>query len=266
MKKELKFFLKPLLICFLSFHFLSFFRGDSKLDVKLSEEIGWMLIGEIDDRLEEIESLIKKGADVNALSAFKRTYLFDLVRHPTQKNSEIEIIKKTMEILIENDIDIDARDSFEMTALMEAARLGHAHFVDFLIEKKADVDAIDVFRQNAVTIALISAGDLSSKVTKEEGLTVPDYMKVIRSLVSSEINLGVRDGAGWYPIMYAAKKGNLELAKLLSQGKGQFHLHKKNFAGQRAYEIALKKGYKELAEYLMPMDKAPTIRMESLIN
>lgn len=103
-----------------------------------------------------VEFLIARGADVNLLSREKRTplhhtslsscnyysigaYYCDIKKELATKNPALSCAK----ILVENGADVDARDSFGMTALHLAAICGNTDLVKYLVEKNASIDVKD---------------------------------------------------------------------------------------------------------------------------
>ena len=117
--------------------------------------------------IDEIEALLKKGADINSTDESNETILYkaitgenlDLVKFLLEKGADIEIsncegysplirsiIDKNIEVfyfLIENGSDINHCDNHDNSPLLYAMEYGledeNISFFDYLLEKNADI-------------------------------------------------------------------------------------------------------------------------------
>ena len=70
--------------------------------------------------MNDIENLIKQGADVNAKGDFGTTALHIIARHPDGQD--------IARLLIENGADIDAKNDFGISVLLNAKVFGECEF------------------------------------------------------------------------------------------------------------------------------------------
>jgi ankyrin repeat protein len=87
----------------------------------------------VDGDIEQVRSLIAKGADVNAKSGWKNL----LPLHVAARYGHKDI----SEVLIHNGADVDAETRRRVTPLFYAAFYGHKDVAELLIDKGADVNA-----------------------------------------------------------------------------------------------------------------------------
>ncbi|GMT26075.1 hypothetical protein PFISCL1PPCAC_17372 [Pristionchus fissidentatus] len=147
-----------------------------------------------------VRSLIEFGADVNLVDKKQRTALH-LAAVSTNEHNEF-----CVETLIAADADISPRDIYGFTPLHYAASKSSQHVVEKLIRANADTEALDANRRTA----------LHHAVWRAKGCT-----PVIQALCKSNGSLlQRRDAFGFYPIHYAASRGNSSLVQFLFDGMG----------------------------------------------
>ena len=107
--------------------------------------------------IEEVESLIKKGAEVNAVDDYGFTALMHASRHGNTKIAKL---------LINKGADVNVDDIGGWTALMHASYEGNTKIAKLLIDNGADVNA-NVDDVNANVDDVIIYGDTSLRIAVE---------------------------------------------------------------------------------------------------
>lgn len=99
--------------------------------------------------LEEVEELIRKGADVNAKNEEGRTALM----YAAEFNKNPEVIK----VLLTNGADVNAKDKDGETALMSAVAFNkNPEVIQVLLNNGADMNAKDEIGRTALDFALVN--------------------------------------------------------------------------------------------------------------
>jgi len=137
---------------------------------------------------ELVDTLIKKGADVNAKkndgdAPLHRAYICN-----------VDVIR----LLIEKDADVNASGRFGWRPIHMASRHGSIENVRFLIEKGADVKARD------------NAGDTSLHSASRSGNVV-----IVRFLIEEGLDVNVRDNEGKTSLHSASQSGNVVMVRFL---------------------------------------------------
>tara|TARA_R100001530_G_scaffold135802_2_gene113987 strand:+ start:1174 stop:1629 length:456 start_codon:yes stop_codon:yes gene_type:complete len=102
--------------------------------------------------IDEVESLIENGADVNAVDEyFSSTALMHVSRHGNVKIANL---------LINKGADVNVYDGGGWTALMHASRHGNVKIANLLIKKGADVNA----NVGDVNVGDVNVGDVNANV------------------------------------------------------------------------------------------------------
>ena len=142
--------------------------------------------------------------------------------------------KEQIEWLIVEGANLNARDHQGNTALMNAAIKGHSEIVELLITNGADVDAID----NAGNTALIDASKYDRESTSE----------VLASLIDHGAEVNIRNKYGETALMNAARWGHKEnVAFLIGEGAD---INAKTKSGETAMEFAEYSHHKDVVELL----------------
>lgn len=128
-----------MLITILLFSFIPFLYSQGKNDSLLSA------IEKNDTTL--IDYCIKKGADVNFITQQRWVNISPLIT--AINNNHIEAAK----MLLQNNADINWKDTFNSTALMYAASIGNIKMVQLLIDNGADLEHKDKQGNNAISAA-----------------------------------------------------------------------------------------------------------------
>jgi hypothetical protein len=142
--------------------------------------------------------------------------------------------KEQVEWLIVEGANLNARDNQGNTALMNAAIKGHSEIVELLIANGADVHAKD----NAGNTALIDASKYARESTPE----------VLALLIDNGAEVNEKNKFGETALMNAARWGHqLNAAFLIGEGAD---INVKTLSGETALEFATYSLHKEVAELL----------------
>ena len=103
--------------------------------------------------------------------------------------------------LVENGADINSKDEYGQTALMNAAHRGQVEFIRLLIEKGADLNTTAKYKLSALMLALIAGH--------------PD---VARLLIEAGADVNLRSNMNFYGALHLAENaGYSEIVALLKQ-------------------------------------------------
>ncbi|XP_049944824.1 ankyrin repeat and KH domain-containing protein 1-like isoform X2 [Schistocerca serialis cubense] len=172
--------------------------------------------------VEELQALLKAGADVEAMDGNMETAL-----HWAAKQGHVEVARRLLEagaevearndrkstplqmaaerghaamvqLLIASNADVNAKNQYESTAMHYAAEHGHAEIVNTLLEARAEVDARNEKQSTALHISAWKG-----------------HTAVVRLLLASKANPNAVNKFGMTPLHYAAQQGHSEVATLL---------------------------------------------------
>lgn len=118
---------------------------------------------------------------------------------------------KVVSYLLQNKVDVNARDKFGATALMGAAEGGHESVVIMLVKSGADVNAKT---QEGLT-ALMAAASSGS---------VP----ILKVLLQSGAQIGAVDNIGETALFYAVKLGNIGVTQALLEAGADPNIQNRN--------------------------------------
>jgi ankyrin repeat protein len=176
-----------------------------------------------------IAALLDAGADVNAVAPLGETALMTAVRTG---------VLDAIELLIDRGASVDARDrEFEQTALMLAVREGHPKAVELLLARGADVDA------------------------RTRLGTTPRFVPPCKGTGCGSEGVGINRGGlpdrgrrgatpgGMTPLLYAARDGRVEEARLLLAAGANLELAEAN--GMRPLLMALLNDQLAVADLLL---------------
>ncbi|XP_006863254.1 PREDICTED: ankyrin repeat and SAM domain-containing protein 6 [Chrysochloris asiatica] len=181
--------------------------------------------------------------------------------------------------LLRRGASVNSRNHYGWSALMQAARFGHASVAHLLLDHGADVNAQNRLGASVLTVAsrgghlgvmklLLEAGafvDPSSEQlraggSRDELLNTTALMAAIQHGHEAVVRLLMEWGAdpnhiaqtvGWSPLMLAALSGRLSVAQqLVEKGANLDHL---SVLDKTAFEIALDRKHRDLADYLDPL-------------
>ena len=173
--------------------------------------------------------------------------------------------KETMDLLLKHGMDADARDSYDRTPLLLAARNGHMETLELLLKHDVDVNAKDCYGRtplssaarngyNAVVQSLQNRVDIDVNLKDRENWTplslavIYGHEKAVGELLKSkdvDVDLEVN---GRSPLYLAAEKGHKEIAERLAE-KWTKEVRSTKF--RKLIYQAAKEGSREAAELLM---------------
>jgi ankyrin repeat protein len=168
-------------------------NGGSELDVQLREAV---LAGEV----EEARRLLDEGANPNTPTDTRESAFL-------HASSELGPDPTMLELLLENEADVDARDVNNSTALIRAAQRGYPELVGPLIEAESDLDHVNDLNFTAL-LATVIFGDGTEP-----------YLETVRLLVDAGADVTIPDVHGQTARMHAELSGQTEVAKLLREAE-----------------------------------------------
>ena len=214
------------------------------------------------DHLEIADLLLRAGANAGARDRYGVTPLFLAC-----VNGNAEMIRR----LLDAGVDPDTTDPGGETALMTAARTGAVAALHLLIERGAAVDAREPeFQQTALMIAvredhgaavelLVKAGAAVNGQTRK-GPT-PAFVPPCKGTGCGSEGVGINKGGlpdrgrraevkgGMTPLLYAARDGRLETARMLVAAGAELELGDGN--GIRPLLMAAINGQIDVATFLV---------------
>ncbi|XP_013368681.1 PREDICTED: ankyrin repeat and SAM domain-containing protein 6 [Chinchilla lanigera] len=184
--------------------------------------------------------------------------------------------------LLRRGASVNSRNHYGWSALMQAARFGHTGVAHLLLDHGADVNAQNRLGASVLTVAsrgghlgvvklLLEAGafvDHHSPSGEQPGLGgsrdellgITALMAAVQHGHEAVVRLLLEWGAdpnraartvGWSPLMLAALAGRLGVAQQLAEkGANPDHL---SVLEKTAFEVALDRRHRELADYLDPL-------------
>jgi hypothetical protein len=201
----------------------------------------------VDGEIEQVKSLISKGADVNTKNGEGWTPL-----QYAASRGYMEIV----ELLLEHGADLHISGEGNMTAAEYAMKNNHTEIFQLLISKGADISPLHVaiyMKDEARVRSLLEAGvnineltpggmkpirravftgftsavelliangaDVNDKSnwnwTLLHGAAENGHKEIVELLIAKGANVNVRDGAGRTPLWYAKREGHTEIVELL---------------------------------------------------
>jgi ankyrin repeat protein len=179
------------------------------------------------DSCEEIEHLIKTGANVNEKDEHGAT---PLIHAAIRKNEKI------IEILLKNGADINARDKTGRTALLYAVAAGYDRMSEILVVNGADVNIADKDSMTPLYFAVdngnirIAKLLMSKRVDPNVRITTNNYLRgstallcaiaknnreLVELLVKHDADTNFADFEGGTALMLACRKGDLHTVIML---------------------------------------------------
>jgi ankyrin repeat protein len=216
-----------------------------KVDVNAAEPDGttalhWAIHN---NDLDLARRLIRSGADVKAKNQFGATPL-----------SEAAILGDTAMLtnLIEGGADVNAVNADGQTALMAVARTGNVESARLLIAHGAQVNAHELWRgQTALMWAAAEGLPAMAKELIAHGADVNARSQTNNweRDVTAEPRRKYMPVGGWTPLLFAARQGSLEAAKVLVEGGADVNLQDPDLVSPIV--TAIVNGHYDVAAYLV---------------
>lgn len=154
------------------------------------------------NKIDTVETLIKKGADINI-----RDHSLNNVLLYAGAEGLLEIVK----LAIAADADTALTNRFGGTALIPAAERGHVEVVEELLtHSDIDVNHINHLHWTALLEAVI-LGDGGEK-----------HQKIVQMLVDHGADVHIADGDGVTALEHAQKRGFQEIEDILKKPKNSY--------------------------------------------
>ena len=136
------------------------------------------------------------------------------------------------ELLIENGVDVNAKDDDDWTALMWATLKGYTEVAELLINHDANVNAKSKYGRTALMLASLKG-----------------HAEVAELLIKHGANVNVKTNEGWTALMLAALIGHADVAEVLL--KHGANVNAKDNYGRTALMEAALNGHADVAEVLL---------------
>ena len=152
--------------------------------------------------LDEVRSLIRAGADVNAKDeTVQSAYLI--------ATSEVGDDPRLLELTLSNGARVNDKDSFNGTGLIRAAERGHPRIVRRLLNAGIDRDHVNRLGWTALHEAIV-LGDGGRA-----------HVQTVRALVDGGVDVNLADGDGVRPLRLAEQRGHTGIAQILRRAGAQ---------------------------------------------
>lgn len=220
---------------------------ESKIDVNAAEADGTTALhwASYRDDVESAELLIRAGANVNAANDLGATPLWT-----ASLNGSVAMVRR----LLEAGANPDAALLLGETAVMVAARSGHAGVVQQLLARGARVNARAARGQTALMWAVAQKHPDVVRVLLAHGADVRarsdswSQVMAVSPHGHPEYNRAIPFG-GNTPLMFAARVGDLESAKLLVASGAD--VNDADAWGISVVVLAAHSGFRDLVEFLL---------------
>jgi ankyrin repeat protein len=179
-----------IVICYLVYS--NIYKPNSSSEELKTEKTSRAMFGTEQDFLSEVNSMIKRGNDIEAgQNQYGQTLL-----HIAAKLGYFKGVK----LLLGNGANVNARDSLNGTPLHRATQNGHIDVVKILLEHGADIEARYKTGQTPIYFAI----DANS-----------NQKEMVKLLLDSKASTNIVDNMGIPPLCYAIHNCNSDVAKLL---------------------------------------------------
>ncbi|KAN0141599.1 hypothetical protein V8E53_000061 [Lactarius tabidus] len=176
------------------------------------------------NHLKVVQTLLRHGADVNAMGRWGRTPLVF-----ASSRGHLEVVRW----LLEQGADVNAKDQDDdRTSLHLAAYCGHLEIVRTLVKHNADTNSRDDYGSTPLHEAF-----------KRE------HFDIVRLLLNHGADPKARDNDQRTSLLMASESGNLDIVRLLLEHGVDVEAESQAYG--TAYQIALDKGHNEVAQLLL---------------
>uniref|UniRef100_A0AAQ6AE69 Ankyrin repeat domain 52a n=1 Tax=Amphiprion ocellaris TaxID=80972 RepID=A0AAQ6AE69_AMPOC len=211
---------------------------------------------------EEVQLLLHKKEDVNALDQERRTPL-----HAAACVGDVHI----MDLLIESGASVNAKDHVWLTPLHRAAASRNERAVGLLLRRGAEANARDKFWQTPLHVAAANRATRCAEalLSQLSNLNMADrtgrtalhhaaqsgFQEMVKLLLNKGANLSAIDKKERQPIHCAAYLGHVEIVKLLVSRSADKSCKDKQ--GYTPLHAAAASGHIEIVKYLLRMGTEP---------
>ncbi|XP_071100543.1 ankyrin repeat domain-containing protein 50-like [Haliotis cracherodii] len=177
---------------------------------------------------EVVELLVSYGADVSLVDKNS-----DNILHLACWRGKMEVVNYVLSQCL---VNIDARGSMKLTAVMKAAKNGHREVMKLLVSEGADVSLVDNSGNNILHIVCLQSD-----------------LEAVKYVLSQDM-VGINDRGEYErtPVMRAAEKGYKEVVELLVHKGADVTLVDKD--GNNILHLACQKNNVELVKYVLSQD------------
>ena len=163
------------------------------------------------------EALFAMGESAPAVFQVTLAPVGPVQAEPNQIRPDIDI-PKTVGLLLDHGVNIEARKFYEATPLMWAAEHGSTEVVRALLERGANVEARDKYGNTALILAACECATID----------MPETLESMRLLLKKGANVNAKDRDGDTALMTAAFAGRTENMKLRLGSGAQTELKDKD--------------------------------------
>jgi ankyrin repeat protein len=197
----------------------------SGIDINVTNKYGYsaLMWAAGQGRSNIVQSLLSRGAVIDKTSSDGSTALFFAAQEGRMN---------VVPLLLAKGASLKARKADGWTPFICAAAYNQVELLEFfLLEKGVDVEETD--KQGDTALMFAAANVFSQDATGE---TLP----AVNLLLDWKANPNATNKKGQTPLMLAAQKGEVEIAKLLTSKKADIHARDKN--GKNALHYAVEEG------------------------
>lgn len=240
--------MKPVSLFCLSLVLISVVIGLAGEPKKVNELNKFLLQAATDGNIDNVESLLSQGAEVDAIDSSRKTAL-----HIASGAGHKEIV----ELLLAHGADVNAGAYYNRTAAEFAMDAHHDEIVRLLVSKGADISPLHLaiyLKDEAKARSLIEAGADVNKRTPYgtsplQRAVDAGFKGLAELLIAKGADVNAKDNWDWTPLHSAAYKSKDMVELLLANGA---NINAKDGDGRTPLWYARKEGYTEIINLLLP--------------
>lgn len=182
--------------------------------------------------LQSVQELIAKGIDIYQWAYEEYDGNFDGFLNPLQKAVQLENLE-IVQFLLQAKFETNLKQEYIYRSLEIAAILGNINMFQILfqfLDNNLDKDILNSLLEHAV---------------------LGGNKDIVQALIKANANLNLRKERGT-PLMIAARKGDLNLVKLLVEAGADVDIISDESPFMGALGLAATSGHKEVFDYLFP--------------
>ncbi|KAL8820842.1 MAG: hypothetical protein Q9191_007431 [Dirinaria sp. TL-2023a] len=180
--------------------------------------------------------LLEAGADVNVKDEDDQNLMLCLASERSEK--ALKWGSEIVQILLQTDLNLEARDKDGRTALLWAAATGKEALAKLLllgrIRNNADIDATNNRGKTALHLAVESKNN---------------RLELVKVLLENGANVHARSDGGWTALHNAAEKGYVDVASLLLQWKA--NVNATTSSGMTSLHWSARNGHVDVVKLLL---------------